>query len=187
MEIFATDLKEVKLIKPQVFGDNRGWFTETYNLKKFNDLVIDIEFVQDNHSFSKEAGVLRGLHFQNPPFAQAKLVRCTKGRIFDVAVDIRKNSPTYLNWVGVELSDENKEQLFIPRGFAHGFITLTEDVEVQYKVDNFYSKEHDRSIRWNDESIAVDWPKVGEVILSEKDQNAKSIMETDVAFEYGEY
>ncbi|MCU7557545.1 dTDP-4-dehydrorhamnose 3,5-epimerase [Macrococcus capreoli] len=186
MDIISTKLKEVKVIVPKVFGDDRGWFMETYNHQKFIDQDINCDFIQDNHSFSKEIGTLRGLHFQKAPFAQAKLVRCTKGKIFDVAVDIRKNSPTYLEWVGVELTEENKKQLFIPRGFAHGFVTLSEDVEVQYKVDNVYSPENDRSIIWNDSNINIDWPINENVILSEKDKNAKSIIDTDNNFIYGE-
>lgn len=186
MDIISTDLDEVKIVIPKVFGDHRGWFTETYNHKKFEENGITNVFIQDNHSFSKEIGTLRGLHFQKAPYAQAKLVRCTKGRILDIAVDIRKNSPTYLKSVSIELSDENKKQLFIPRGFAHGFITLTDNVEVQYKVDNDYNPEHDRSILWSDPTINIKWPEVGTIHLSEKDKNAKTIDEIDNEFVYGE-
>ncbi|WP_414052811.1 dTDP-4-dehydrorhamnose 3,5-epimerase [Macrococcus animalis] len=186
MKIIGTEIEEVKVIQPKVFGDNRGWFTEIYNLEKFQSDGINNQFVQDNHSFSAEIGTLRGLHFQDNPSAQAKLVRCTKGKIFDVAVDIRKGSPTYGKWVGVELTSENKQQLFIPRGFAHGFVTLTSDVEVQYKVDNLYDPSSDRSIIWNDELINIKWPIDIEPILSEKDKNAKKLDEVQNSFVYGE-
>ncbi|MCR1809491.1 dTDP-4-dehydrorhamnose 3,5-epimerase, partial [Haploplasma modicum] len=143
MKKIETGINDLFIIEPNVFGDNRGWFTESYNKESFKKIGINIDFIQDNHSYSKEKGVLRGLHLQTNPKAQTKLVRCTKGKILDVAVDLRRNSPTYLKHFAVELSEENKLQLLIPKGFAHGFVTLTSDVEVQYKVDEYYSKEHD--------------------------------------------
>ncbi|WP_313127206.1 dTDP-4-dehydrorhamnose 3,5-epimerase [Proteiniclasticum ruminis] len=185
MIITKTDISEVLIIDPSCYGDHRGWFMETYNHKLFVEAGITCNFVQDNHSYSAQKGTLRGLHFQNNPMAQSKLVRCTKGVILDVAVDIRVNSPTYKKWVSVELSADNKRQLFIPRGFAHGFITLTDDVEVQYKVDNLYSKEHDRGIIYNDSDINVDWGSVNP-ILSEKDSNSPNLSECDYNFMFEE-
>lgn len=181
MKIEKTSLEGVCIITPQVFGDNRGWFTESYNAEKFKQIGIDTVFVQDNHSYSAQKGTLRGLHFQNGPMAQTKLLRCIRGKILDVAVDLRKGSPNYKKWVGVELSAENKKMIFIPKGFAHGFLTLSEDVEVQYKVDNFYSREHDRSVRFNDPEIAIDWGEINP-ILSDKDLNAPLLKDSDVNF-----
>ncbi|MGL5972184.1 MAG: dTDP-4-dehydrorhamnose 3,5-epimerase [Oscillospiraceae bacterium] len=181
MKIETFDIEGLKLITPNCFGDNRGWFMETYSVQKFLDSGIDIRFIQDNHSQSLEKGTLRGLHFQNAPYAQTKLVRCTKGEILDVAVDLRKGSKTYKKWVAVSLSDENKKQLLIPKGFAHGFLTLTENCEVQYKVDEIYSPLHDRSIRFDDDQINVDW-SIKDVILSEKDEKAPFLNESDCNF-----
>jgi dTDP-4-dehydrorhamnose 3,5-epimerase len=181
MQVIKTKLTGVLLIEPDVYGDQRGWFMETYNQTKYNELGIDAVFVQDNHSFSKRSGILRGLHFQNAPQAQSKLVRCTRGRILDVAVDLRKGSPTYTQWISVELNEENKKQLFIPQGFGHGFLTLSEDVEVQYKVDAPYSKEHDRSIRFDDPAIGIQWPEF-DYILSQKDIDAPCLKDSDVNF-----
>lgn len=183
MNIIKTEIEDVLIIEPKVFGDHRGWFTETYSKEKFKDLGIDIDFIQDNHSLSAQKGTLRGLHFQLNPKAQTKLVRCTKGKILDVAVDIREGSPTYKKWVVVELTEENKRQLLVPKGFAHGFITLTDNVEVQYKVDEYYSPEHDRSIRFDDPEINVDWG-IESPILSEKDLNAPMLSESDAKFKY---
>lgn len=183
MELIKTDIPGVVILEPKVFGDHRGWFTETYAYNTLKDLGIDVTFVQDNQSYSKEKGTLRGLHFQQNPMAQTKLLRCTRGKILDVAVDIRKGSPTYLKWVSVELSAENKRQLFMPKGFAHGFVTLTEDVEVQYKVDAYYAPECDRSIRFDDPSIGVDWG-VSDPILSQKDMNAPLLCDSDCNFVY---
>ncbi|MFZ7131938.1 MAG: dTDP-4-dehydrorhamnose 3,5-epimerase [Eubacteriales bacterium] len=183
MNIVKTDIEDVIIIVPKVFGDHRGWFTETYSKEKFKELAFDIDFIQDNHSFSAQKGTLRGLHFQLNPKAQTKLVRCTRGRILDVAVDIRKGSPTYKKWVAVELTEENKNQLLVPKGFAHGFITLTDNVEVQYKVDAYYSPENDRSIRFDDPDICVHWG-VDNPILSEKDLNAPLLSESDANFKY---
>ncbi len=176
-----TSLDGVYIITPQVFGDHRGWFTETYNAEKFKEIGIDTVFVQDNHSYSAQKGTLRGLHFQNAPMAQTKLLRCIRGKILDVAVDLRKGSPNYKKWVAVELSEENKKMIYIPKGFAHGFLTLSEDVEVQYKVDNFYSREHDRSVHFNDPEIGVDWG-TDSPILSDKDLNAPNLKDCDVNF-----
>ena len=183
MNIIKTEIEDVIIIEPKVFGDHRGWFTETYSKEKFKELGIDIDFIQDNHSLSAQKGTLRGLHFQLNPKAQTKLVRCTKGKILDVAVDIREGSPTYKKWVAVELTEENKKQLLVPKGFAHGFITLTDNVEVQYKVDENYSPENDRSIRFDDPEINVDWG-IENPILSDKDLNAPMLSESDANFKY---
>ena len=171
MAVKETKLKGVYVIEPSVFGDERGWFMESWSKQKMEAANLNYDFVQDNHSYSAEKGVLRGLHYQNEPMAQAKLIRCTRGEIFDVAVDIRKNSPTFAFWFGTILSAENKKQLLIPRGFAHGFLTLTDDVEVQYKADNFYAPRFDGNIRWDDPDIGIEWP-FEPTILSEKDRNA---------------
>lgn len=180
MKIIETDISDVIIIESTVFGDHRGWFTETYSKIKLIDSGIYIDFVQDNHSFSAQKGTLRGLHFQLNPKAQTKLVRCTSGAVLDVAVDIRKASPTYKKWVTAELSQENKRQLLIPKGFAHGFLTLTDDVEVQYKVDEYYSSELDRSIRFDDPSIGIKW--CDNPILSQKDLNAPLLKDSDSNF-----
>ena len=188
MNVTETKLKGVYLIEPQVFGDARGWFMESWSERKLAAAGIHADFVQDNQSYSAEKGTLRGLHYQLDPMSQAKLLRATRGAIFDVAVDIRKGSPQYGQWVGVELSAENKRQLFIPRGFAHGFLTLTPDVEVQYKADSYYAPECDGNIRWDDPDIAVAWP-FSPTILSEKDQKAPSLKEraaTSLNFIYEE-
>ena len=157
MNIIKTEIEGVVIVDLKVFGDNRGWFAETYSKEKFHQLGVDVEFIQDNHSFSAQKGVLRGLHFQQPPMAQTKLVRCTRGEILDVAVDIRKGSPTYKKWVAVKLTEENKRQLLVPKGFAHGFVTLTDNVEVHYKVDEYYSPENDRGVRYDDPEKNFDW------------------------------
>ncbi len=186
MKVTETALKGVFVIEPQVFGDARGWFMESWSEKKLAEAGIKVNFVQDNHSFSATKGTLRGLHYQLNPMCQAKMLRCSRGEILDVAVDIRKGSPQYAKWVAVKLSAENKKQLFIPRGFAHGFITLTDDVEVQYKADNYYAPEYDGNIRWDDPEIGVDW-LIKPVILSEKDKNAPLLKErTNLNFVYGE-
>lgn len=181
MKIVKTDINDVLIIEPKVIGDHRGWFTETYSQKNLADHGININFIQDNHSFSATKGTLRGLHFQVNPKAQTKLVRCTRGMILDIAVDLRKGSPTYKKWVSVELSEDNKKQLFIPKGFAHGFITLTDNVEVQYKVDEYYSPDCDRSIKYNDTEIGIDWREINP-ILSHKDLNAPSLINSDLDF-----
>lgn len=187
MKKIETKIPGVVVIEPDVHGDHRGYFMETYSTSNFHALGIDNVFVQDNMSFTAKKGTLRGLHFQNDPMAQAKLVSCTKGTVIDVAVDIRKGSPTYKQWVAVELSAENKKMFFIPRGFAHGFLTLTDDVEFRYKVDNLYSKEHDRGIRYDDPSVNVDWGGLLngiEPILSDKDKNGPTLDESDCNFKY---
>lgn len=183
MNIVKTNVEDVIIIEPKVFGDHRGWFTETYSKEKFKELGVDIDFIQDNHSFSAQKGTLRGLHYQLNPKAQTKLVRCTKGKILDVAVDLREGSPTYKKWIAVELTEENKKQLLIPKGFAHGFLTLTDDVEVQYKVDEHYSPENDRSIKFDDPEIGVVWG-VNSPILSDKDLKAPSLKESDINYKY---
>ena len=181
MNLIKTKLEGVYILEPRVFGDERGWFMETYSKIKTPEIACD--FVQDNHSYSKEKGILRGIHFQNGEHAQAKLVRCIRGAVLDVAVDLRKGSPTYMQWEAVELSAENKKQLFIPRGFGHGFLTLTEDVEFVYKTDNYYNYESDRSIIWNDPDIGVDWGTENPV-LSEKDSSAPRLRDSDCSFRY---
>ena len=183
MKLINTQLPEVKLIEPQVFGDNRGWFYESYNYEKLKELGIDTVFLQDNRSFSAEKGTLRGIHFQKAPYAQTKLICCTKGEILDVAVDLRRGSPTYLKWISVILSQENKNMLYIPKGFGHGFVTLTDNVEVLYKVDGYYNRENDRSIRFDDEQIGVDWG-IDCPVLSEKDKNAPLLCDSDCDFTY---
>ena len=178
MKLIKTSLKDVYIIEPKVFGDNRGWFMESYSQAKFAELGLECNFVQDNHSFSAEKGTLRGLHFQLNPKCQAKLVRCTKGGMLDVAVDLRKNSPQYKKWVVIELSAENKKQLFIPRGFAHGFVTLTDHVEFMYKADNYYAPQADGGIRWNDPEVGVEWGII-KPILSAKDEKNPFLKEIE--------
>lgn len=181
MKITKTEINDLLIIEPIVFSDNRGWFLESYNQKVLYENGITIEFKQDNHSLSKHKGVIRGLHFQNDPCGQTKLVRCTRGKIWDVAVDLRKSSSTYLKWFGIELTAENQKQLFIPNGFAHGFITLEKNSEVQYKVDNFYDPKTEKSIKYDDYDIGIKWPS-GDVLLSEKDLSAPSLKDSDVNF-----
>lgn len=169
-EIQALALSEVKLVRPRKFADSRGSFCETYSKQAFFEAGIDVDFVQDNQSFSKAAGTIRGLHLQADPFAQAKLVRVLRGRIWDVAVDVRPSSPNFGKWVAAEISAEAGNQIYIPTGFAHGFCTLEPDTEVSYKVSNFYSREHEVAVRWNDPALRIDWPvKDAEATLSEKD------------------
>ena len=168
-EFKKLSIPDVILVEPKVFDDERGFFLEGYKKSEFFANGIDVEFNQDNHSKSTK-GVLRGLHYQLAPKAQAKLVRCIQGEIFDVAVDIRKNSPTFGKWVGEKLSAENKKMLFIPEGFAHGFVVLSETAELLYKASNEFSKEHDRGVLWNDPEIGVEWGIDFEPILSEKDK-----------------
>ena len=185
MKSINTSLPGVCIVEPVVHGDHRGYFMETYSTKAFADIGIDAQFVQDNQSFTAQKGTLRGLHFQNAPMAQAKLVRVTRGAVLDVAVDLRKGSPTYRQWVGVELSAENKRMLYIPRGFGHGFVTLTDDVEFCYKVDNLYSRECDRGVRFDDPAIGVNWG-VKDPILSQKDTASPLLEASDCNFVYGE-
>ena len=179
MELTKTKLDGVYIVEPQVFGDERGWFMETYSRIKTPEITCD--FVQDNQSYSKGKGILRGIHFQNGEHAQAKLVRCVRGAVLDVAVDLRKGSSTYKQWVAVELSEENKKQFFIPRGFGHGFLTLTDDVEFVYKTDNYYNYESDRSILWSDPEINVDW-NVENPMISDKDAKAPLLNDSDCSF-----
>lgn len=184
MKWIETSLPGVCIVEPTVHGDHRGYFMETYSTKAMAEIGIDAVFVQDNQSFTAQKGTLRGIHFQNAPMAQGKLVRVTKGAVMDVAVDLRKGSPTYRQWVAVELSEENKRMLYIPRGFGHGFRTLTDNVEFCYKVDNLYSKECDRGIRFDDPTIGVDWGEVVEELLSAKDMNAPLLEDSDCNFVY---
>jgi len=170
MTVTETKLSGVYIIEPQVFSDARGWFMETYSKKKTPQ--IDCTFVQDNQSYSAQKGTLRGIHFQHPPMAQAKLLRCVRGSLMDFAVDLRPDSDTYKQWICVELSEENKKQLFIPRGFGHAFLSLTDDVELLYKTDNYYSPEHDDAILWSDPELNINWG-TSSPILSDKDKNAK--------------
>ena len=173
------------LIKSNRHGDHRGFFAETYSRKKYLEYGIDIEFVQDNHSISKEVGTLRGLHFQAPPHAQAKLVRCGRGALFDVIVDIRRGSPTYGNWEGYELTAENGYQLYVPIGFAHGFMTLEQESEIVYKCSDYYAPETEKSISWKDPDIKICWPKLDKPILSKKDAAAPMFEDFQSPFIYG--
>jgi dTDP-4-dehydrorhamnose 3,5-epimerase len=183
MKLYETKLPGVKLIEPAVFGDHRGFFMENYNEELFHRHGIMHRFVQDNHSLSVEAGVLRGLHYQLNPKAQTKLVRVTAGAVYDVVVDIRRGSPTYGKWQGFILSASNKRQLLVPKGFAHGYCTLVPNTEVQYKVDEFYSREYDRGIAWNDPALDIDWP-ISSPILSEKDGKHPTLAEAENNFTY---
>lgn len=169
MKITKTKLEGVVIIEPDVFGDNRGFFMESWNQKKMEEAGLFYNFVQDNHSRSTVKGTLRGIHFQKGDKAQAKLVRCVRGAVLDVAVDLRHNSPTYKQWFAVELSEDNFKQMLIPRGFGHGFVTLTDDVEFLYKADNYYAPEADGGIRWNDPEIGIEWG-IENPVLSEKDK-----------------
>ena len=176
-----TDIEGVYIIEPTAFGDNRGYFMETYNEADFRAAGLNYTFVQDNQSSSRK-GVLRGLHFQKT-YPQAKLVRVLKGEVFDVAVDLRKGSETYGKWVGVVLSEDNKRQFMVPRGFAHGFVVMSETAEFAYKCDEFYHPEDEGGIMWNDPEIGVEWPDVGEIILSEKDKKHPRLSESKIEFE----
>lgn len=181
MNIIETEVKGVYIIEPKVFGDERGWFMESYSKRTLP--MLPESFVQDNHSYSAQKGIIRGIHFQQEPYAQAKLVRCTRGAVKDFAVDLRKQSPTYLRWVGAELTEENKRMLFLPKGFGHGFVTLTDDVEFQYKADQYYNAESDRSIRFDDPEIGIEWG-VAEPILSQKDRSAPLLCDSDCNFRW---
>ena len=172
MKVVDTKISEVKIIVPTVFEDERGFFFESYNHKKFEEAIgYSVSFVQDNHSKSFK-GVLRGLHYQLPPYVQGKLVRVVQGEVFDVAVDIRKSSPTCGKWVGEKLSAENKRQLWIPEGFAHGFVTLSEKAEFIYKTTNYFAPDAERSIYWQDSILNINWPQITEVTISSKDSIA---------------
>ena len=177
MNVVETKIEGLLILEPRIFGDDRGWFMESFNQKEFEKALIERKldvpnFVQDNHSFSQK-GTLRGLHFQNTPYAQGKLVRVVQGRAWDVAVDIRANSKTYGEWVGVELSAENYKQFWIPEGFAHGFLALEDNTQFLYKTTNYYNKDSEGSILWSDTTLAIDWPLASkDILLSDKDQQA---------------
>ena len=185
MNVIKTDIEGLLIIEPRVFGDARGYFFESFNAKEFAEQTgVDVTFVQDNESLSRY-GVLRGLHFQLPPFTQTKLVRCVRGRVMDVAVDIRKGSPTYGKWVSCELTEDNHRMFFVPKGFAHGFCVLSEDAIFQYKCDDFYHPEAEGAIAWNDKEIGIDWPiKPDDIILSEKDKHHPQLQEFESPFDY---
>ena len=183
MEKIATVVDGAYILKPNVFGDNRGYFMESYSLNAFTSLGITPLFVQDNESFTQKAGTLRGIHFQNNPISQCKVVRVTSGAVKDLVVDLRRNSPTYLKWQLVELSEDNHCQLYIPKGCGHGFLTLTDNVKFCYKVDAPYSKEHDRSIRFDDPTFSIDWG-IENPIMSEKDLCAPYYVDSDCNFTY---
>ena len=186
MEVIKTDIEGVVIIEPRIFRDDRGYFYESFSQREFEEKVCRTTFVQDNQSKSSY-GVLRGLHFQKPPYCQNKLVRCIKGAVLDVAVDLRKGSPTFGKHVAVELTEENHRQLFVPRGFAHGFAVLSEEAVFQYKCDNFYNKESEGAIAWNDPELAIDWRiPADKALLSEKDKLNKGIKEADFLFDYNE-
>jgi dTDP-4-dehydrorhamnose 3,5-epimerase len=187
LNVLETALSGVLILEPQVFGDARGWFTESWSEESMRDAGRHYRFMQDNHSYSAQNHTLRGIHFQKGEHAQAKLLRCSRGAVLDVAVDLRAGSPTYRRWISAELSADNKRQLLIPRGFGHAFLTLTDDVEFLYKADNPYRAEADRSIRWNDPAIGVDWGVpfgAGEPILSAKDAAAPLLADSDADFVY---
>ena len=184
MKVIKTDIEGLAVIEPTVFGDHRGYFFEAFNQRTFNEEVAPVVFVQDNESKSRY-GVLRGLHFQKPPYAQSKLVRCVKGAVLDVAVDIRKGSPTYGQWVSCELTEDNHRQFFVPRGFAHGFSVLSDEVVFQYKCDNFYAPEADGGISIKDDSLGIDWQiPVDQAVLSEKDIKHMCLKDFDSPFDY---
>lgn len=179
MKFIKTKLEGVYIIEPQVFGDNRGFFMESWSKRKMEEAGLNYDFVQDNHSSSSLKGTLRGIHYQKGDYAQAKLVRCTCGAVMDVAVDLRKDSATYKQWVAAELSAENKRQFLIPRGFAHAFLTLTDNVEFLYKADNYYYPEHEGGIIWNDPEIGIDWG-IDNPIMSSKDMNLPLLKDAEL-------
>ncbi len=186
MQIIKTEIEGVVVIEPKVFGDHRGYFFESFSERDFATQVREIRFVQDNESKSCY-GVLRGLHFQKPPYAQSKLVRVVKGAVLDVAVDIRRGSPTFGKHVAVELTEENHRQLFIPRGFAHGFVVLSDEAVFQYKCDSFYAPQHEGAIAWDDPDLAIDWKVPTEkLILSEKDRKHPRLKDAEWLFDYNE-
>lgn len=182
MNVIETKLQGVRIIEPFIHMDHRGFFLEIYNTEKYRSYNIEYQFVQDNHSLSKEQGVIRGLHYQLNPHSQAKLIYVLAGAIYDVVVDIRRNSPTFGQWIGVHLSAENKRQILVPKGFAHGFCTTEPNTEVLYKVDELYSPEHDRGILWNDPELGIDWP-TDQPILSDKDTKHPLLRDADINFE----
>lgn len=184
LDIQPTALPGVLILTPRRFGDARGFFSESWNAKRMAEHGLHFDFVQDNHSLSAQVGTVRGLHFQSPPHAQDKLVRCGRGRLFDVAVDIRKGSPTYGQWVGEELSFENGRQLLVPAGFLHGFVTREPDTEICYKCTDYYAPECDGAVRWDDPDIGIDWGIAGEAVLSDKDAAAPLLADFDSPFTY---
>ena len=185
MRIEPLDLPDVKLLIPAKHGDDRGFFSEVYNRRSLAAAGLHIDFVQDNHSFSADRGTMRGLHFQTPPYAQHKLVRVVRGAAFDVAVDLRRGSPSFGEHVGVVLSAESWNQLLVPVGFAHGIMTLTPDTEIVYKVSDYYAPDHDCGIRWNDPALAIEWPVAeSEVTLSAKDRSQPLLHELDTPFDH---
>ena len=181
MNVIKTEMEGVLVLEPTVHGDRRGFFWESWSKRDMEQAGLFYDFVQDNHSLSTQKGTLRGIHFQRGDKAQAKLVRCTRGAVLDVAVDLRPDSPTYKKWTAVELSAENKKQLLIPRGFGHAFLTLTDEVEFLYKADNYYAPEADAGIRWNDPEIRISWP-ITEPVLSQKDANAPYLRDVDTGY-----
>lgn len=186
MEVIKTAIEGVFIIEPRLFKDDRGYFFESFSQREFNEKVRKVNFVQDNESKSSY-GVLRGLHFQKPPYAQSKLVRVIKGAVLDVAVDIRKGSPTFGKYVSVELTEDNHRQFFIPRGFAHGFSVLTDEVIFQYKCDNFYAPQSEGSLAWDDPDLGIDWRvPVNEIVLSEKDNHHELLKDASWLFNYNE-
>ncbi|MEO1291988.1 MAG: dTDP-4-dehydrorhamnose 3,5-epimerase [Pseudomonadota bacterium] len=187
MDIEQCPVPGLMLLTPRRFGDARGFFSEIWNRRTLAEHGIELDFVQDNHSLSETAGTVRGLHFQAPPDGQAKLVRCGRGRLYDVAVDIRQGSPTYGHWYGVELSFENGKQLLVPEGFAHGFVTLEPGTEIIYKCSGFYAPRAEGAVRWDDPAIGIDWPLRGaEPVLSEKDASAPMLADLDSPFTWNE-
>ncbi len=184
MQVSPTAIPDVVVLTPRRFGDDRGFFAESWNARTMAAAGLDIGFVQDNHSMSVAPGTLRGLHFQAPPHAQGKLVRCGRGRLWDVAVDIRRGSPDYGRWVGVELSYENGRQLWIPAGFAHGFVTRTPETEIVYKCTAFYDATADGAVAWDDPAIGIDWGLTGDPVLSAKDAAAPRLADLDSPFRY---
>lgn len=183
MQIEKTALEGVVILTPRRFGDDRGWFCETWNVERMREAGLDLPFVQDNHSFSAAIGTLRGLHYQRAPHAQDKLVRCTVGTIYDVAVDFRRGSPTFGKWVGVELSAQNGRQLLVPKGFLHGFVTRAADTQVQYKCTDVYAPDCDGAVRWDDPDLAIEWA-VAEPVLSAKDAEAPFLRDVVSPFEW---
>lgn len=184
MKVTELELKGVFLIEPNVFKDYRGYYMESYSKRTLEKYGITDDFVQDNHLLSLKRGTIRGIHFQNEPYAQSKLLRCTNGKILDVVVDLRKSSTTYKKWISVELDADTKKQIYIPRGFGHACISLVDNVEVQYKVNNLYEPSHDRAIAWNDPELDINWTiSHDDIIVSEKDRNAPLLKDSDVNFE----
>ena len=185
MEVERTELRDVYMVKPQVMGDHRGYFIETYSKRVLRDMGLNANFVQDNESYTAKKGTLRGLHFQNNPYSQLKLVRVLQGAVMDVAVDLRRGSPAFGRWVAVELTAANKHMFWIPRGFAHGFLTLTDDVIFAYKADNYYAPLFERNVRFDDPDIHIDWG-IENPVLSKKDTDAPMLCDCDFNFKYRE-